>query len=616
MSDPGDLDDDEKTVMAWLTPQPGDEVPPAFRKPPPRKKDKEEIAPLPRPDETAPPVPHQPVSESSFPPLPGSGQSFVDGTIAPGDLPPLQPPMAKQDDPEAEDDDKTMIGAPLDWFDAPESAPDGTPEDTPEDTASRPTEQEVENLDWFDAPEEAEDDDKTVMAPLPLPPVATAPRPEVPFPDYVPKEAWSKADRVEQALRGHGLQTAMRRAGRRAPEGLSPANRNDLIRAAGQRLTHPEDAFLDDQVLETFRQLVAAEKHELELEELDHDTRIMPSNLSERQQQEWMALGRGLFAVLRELERRAGDKPRIGRNRRLHEQLVRMGQDPYMGVPHSDIARYDPGKKAPLVRAQFMGFFGPFGAFPLNWSEEVRRWFDNGDPSFVAFVDIFTERFQELFFRAWSDSSAITQFDHPTDDRFLSYLLSFTGNGSAAMKSRDAVPDEVKARYAGLASGRVKSPVRLRQILQLHFKGKLTVDIEELVPTWLDFEPDTLSHVGMQASTMGMDVHLGSRVRSVGEKIRIHLQVRTIEDYFRLLPSGADHAHLRDLVFWYLGEAFEIEAVLWLPQPEIRPAVLGVNAQVGWMACIAPDPGDPDHMVRATEFKLLPLKTGTAQEAA
>nr|WP_245216633.1 type VI secretion system baseplate subunit TssG [Sagittula salina] len=341
----------------------------------------------------------------------------------------------------------------------------------------------------------------------------------------------------------------------------------------------------------------------------------MPPGLDPLEQQEWRALGKGLFVLLRELERRAGGKPRIGRNTRLHDRVVKLGQDPFLGMPHAEVARYDPSQSIPVVRAQFMGFFGPHGAFPLNWTEEVHRWFRAGDASFVAFVDIFTARFQELFFRAWSDARAITQFDHAEGDRFEAYMLSFTGNGTPAMQGRDALSDTVKARYAGLSGGRVKSPTRLRQMLQLHFDGKLRVEIEELVPTWLDFEPDTLSKLGMQACGMGMNMHLGSRVRSVGEKIRVHLYVHSITHYFDLLPGGHDHGHLRDLVHWYLGEAYETEVVIWLPQTEIQPAVMGVSAQLGWMACLSPPKGDPDVMVQVTVFKLLPPK-GDQREAA
>ena len=341
--------------------------------------------------------------------------------------------------------------------------------------------------------------------------------------------------------------------------------------------------------------------------------------LDQREAQEKEAFGKGLFAMLRALEQASQDQPRIGQNARLREAVVRLGQDPYLAFPDTDLARVDMSANPPMLRAQFMGFFGPFGALPLVWTEEVRRWFDEGDPGFVAFTDIFATRFQELFFRAWSDARAITQFDHEAGDRYSTYLLALVGTGSPAFADRDTVPDTARRRLVPLAAGRVKSPVRLRQILQVHFGDAIHVKIEEMVPAWLNFEKNSLSKLGMQGATLGRDVHLGSRVRSISEKITVHVHVPTLEAYDRFLPGGPDHAHLRDLVFWYLGQAFDIDVALWLPEPEVRPAVLGESARLGWMACIAPDPGNADHLARVTRYDLRPAgreDPGLQQKAA
>ncbi|MCX7561636.1 type VI secretion system baseplate subunit TssG [Sulfitobacter sp. F26204] len=341
--------------------------------------------------------------------------------------------------------------------------------------------------------------------------------------------------------------------------------------------------------------------------------------LDQRDKQSKAAFGQGLFNLLRRLEREGQDSPRIGKNTRLKEALVRLGQDPFLAFPDTDMARVDLDANPPMVRAQFLGFFGPQGALPLVWTEEVQRWFEDGDASFVAFTDIFAARFQELFFRAWSDARAITQYDHAAEDRFSTYLLSITGTGSPSYHTRDCVPDAAKQRLAPLAAGRVKSPVRLRQMLQVHFGDRVRIDIEEMVPAWLEFEPNALSQLGMQAATMGRDMHLGERLRSIGEKITIQIYVETYETYVRFLPGGPDHAHLRDLTFWYLGRAFDIEVALWLPKPEIQPAVLGQTIMMGWMACMAPDPENPEHLLRVTRFDLEPLhetQTQTRQAAA
>lgn len=334
--------------------------------------------------------------------------------------------------------------------------------------------------------------------------------------------------------------------------------------------------------------------------------------LARRETQEDTAVGLGLFTLLRDLERKAGELPRIGRNVRLRDALVRLGQDPYLAFPDRDLARVDLDRVPPLVRAQFIGMFGAFGALPLNWTEDVRRWFEAGDESFVDFVDIFAARFQELFFRAWSDAQAITQFDHAGDDRFLTWLLALVGTGSPAWRDHGALPDTVRAWFTPLAMGRVKSPVRLMQILALQFDGRAQVEIQEMLPSWLEFEPDAVSRLGAAGSTLGRDIHLGSRVRSIGEKIRIDIHVSTLAAYRRFLPGGPDHTQLRDIVFWYLGQAWEIDIALWLPEPELRPARLDGQAQLGWMAWLAPRPGVDEDMVRATVYRLEPARKDDA----
>jgi len=47
--------------------------------------------------------------------------------------------------------------------------------------------------------------------------------------------------------------------------------------------------------------------------------------------------GFGYLALLRLLERRAGDRPRIGESRRIRDEYVRMGQDPFLAFPDNEL---------------------------------------------------------------------------------------------------------------------------------------------------------------------------------------------------------------------------------------------------------------------------------------
>lgn len=315
----------------------------------------------------------------------------------------------------------------------------------------------------------------------------------------------------------------------------------------------------------------------------------------------------GLLTTLRKLERHNQSRPRIGRSKRVREEVVDLGQDPFLAFPDQDLADWEETGKRPKMRARFLGFFGPFGALPLNTTEEVLRWFQRGDRSFVAFTDVLVTRFLQLFFRSWSDARPITQFDHEKDDRFQTMLLSLVGLGTPGFRNRDSVSDTVKLRISALAIGRVRSPIRLQQMLSLHFQTR--VEVEEMIPSWMEFEPDSLSRVGTANASLGRNVHLGSRVISVGEKLRINIHVKDLRSYRRLIPGGEGHAHMRDIVDWYLGQTLTVEVAVHLPASAMPAPMLGETMELGWISRLPPLEQEPhDKMVVGTTYTLEPVK--------
>ena len=312
----------------------------------------------------------------------------------------------------------------------------------------------------------------------------------------------------------------------------------------------------------------------------------------------------GYLNYLRQLERKAGDNPRIGKNATLAQEIVRIGQDPSMAFPQSDFSRMDSHRTGrPSVRNAFLGFFGGHGALPLDQTEEVHRWTLMGDMAYVEFTDIFATRFQQLYFRAWSDGRAITQFDHPGDDRFARQLGALLGIGTQAYNGRDDLDDMNKLALAPLAMGRVKSPIKLEQMLEQDMGADVLV--EEFVPTWIVFEPDNLSMLGQNGSTLGRDMVLGGRTQSVQDKIKINIATKSNAEYRSFLPGGENHTRLESIVKWYLGHACEIEVVLTLPARAIETAVLGKSAELGWMAALpANPPYQEDDMVPGATYAL------------
>ncbi|WP_417280629.1 type VI secretion system baseplate subunit TssG [Celeribacter sp.] len=294
--------------------------------------------------------------------------------------------------------------------------------------------------------------------------------------------------------------------------------------------------------------------------------------------------GWGFLTLMRHLERRAGKNPRVGENLRLRDEIADLGQDPFQHFPDSDLSDVDLAATPPVVRPRFLGLFGPFGPMPSAITREAAHWQANGDASFVRFADMLTARFQQLFYRSWSDARAITQFDHPTGGRFPDQLRAFTGDAGLPHRDRGAVDDTVRVRYTALTMGRVKSPIKLRELLKAHFN--LPVRVEEFVASWLPFAPEDLSHLGQQGMTLGQNMRAGRRARSLGETLTLHLDCRDMTQFKGFLPGRPQARELQDLVAGYLGPFFDVNVALWLPKGAIAPAQLGQSMELGWMSAL------------------------------
>ncbi len=293
------------------------------------------------------------------------------------------------------------------------------------------------------------------------------------------------------------------------------------------------------------------------------------------------------FVTMRELERSAQNKPRIGTSTVSPEDVVRLGQDPFLEFPASNLSEYiahDDG--IPEIRTRFLGFFGPQGALPLTTTVEAYTWMQQHDPSFARFTDIFGNRFQQFFYRAWADARPIAQYERPTADRFFRYVGTAAGIGTEAFRDRDRVNDIAKVGFAGLIGAQVKSASRLAQLLSGVFG--IAVSILERIGMWLVFEPSDCMALGSHGGSLGSDAVLGTRAYSINDKIRIRIDATTLEQYKRFLPTGDLSEKLTDLVFFYLGHRFDFDVELGLRADLAPPVRLGQSGELGWTAWIAP----------------------------
>lgn len=294
------------------------------------------------------------------------------------------------------------------------------------------------------------------------------------------------------------------------------------------------------------------------------------------------------FTVLRHLERASMDRPRIGDSAARREEYVTLGQDPYMDFPASNLARVEQNDGKPLtVLVKYLGLLGPQGALPLAVTEEAYHYLLSQDDAFPRFLDIFNNRFIQLFFRAWADSRPIAQHDRPDADRFFAYIGSAIGVGSTPYHGLDSVADAAKLQFAGLLGSQAKSASRLAGAIRGLFKVK--AEVEEFIGSRLVLEPSERTLVGQRLSRLGQDVLLGRNLFSVQDKIRVLIFTDSLAQYVRFLPTGDLCEPLADLVFFYNGDQLDWDVELALPAGAAEPIRIGTFGQLGWTTWMAPN---------------------------
>jgi type VI secretion system protein ImpH len=309
------------------------------------------------------------------------------------------------------------------------------------------------------------------------------------------------------------------------------------------------------------------------------------SYLSEVEKEPWRF---DFFSVLRRFERSFPERPRVGDSASRREEIVLLGQDPYLDFPASNLSRFE---RDALGRAhvfvKFLGLLGPQGALPLATTEESHAWMLARDDAFPRFLDLINHRFIQLFFRAWGDSRPVVQHDRPEQDRFVAYIGSMIGIGSTPYQAIDSVPDAGKLAFAGLIGPQAKSASRLKSFISGLFG--VEAEIDEFVGSHLAFDEGERTLIGQKGSALGVDTLVGGSVFSVQDKFRLRIYVKDLKEYESFLPSGRRCEQLADAVFFFVGHQLDWDVELALPAGAVEPARLGKSGRLGWTTWMAPN---------------------------
>lgn len=299
-----------------------------------------------------------------------------------------------------------------------------------------------------------------------------------------------------------------------------------------------------------------------------------------------------LYQALRRIEHAYRQWPRVGTAARPSEEPVRFGQAVSLTAAPSTLSHFEPSDGARPARLYnyFLGVLGPNGPLPLHLTEYAKqRAHLSNDRSLVAFLDMFHHRFLSLFYRAHSSADPVTQHDRPESDRFAEYVASMLGLGLDSLRSRDALPDNVKLYYAGLLASQAKNAEGLRAMLEDYLQ--INTRVEEFVGEWVSLPSAQGWKLGLGAQRasplmgqLASTALVGTRVWLRQHRFRIALGPLRYDQFQKLLPGTPLYLELTALVRNYIGDELKWDLRLTVADDVIQPArisALQPQAQLG-----------------------------------
>lgn len=293
----------------------------------------------------------------------------------------------------------------------------------------------------------------------------------------------------------------------------------------------------------------------------------------------------GLFAVLRQAEARAADKPRIGAARRPDQAIVDLVQEPSLGFAASTLDTLEFRHGRPRLSGEWLGLLGPMGPMPIHMTEFAvyERRYAKKQP-FGDWLNVLSARMLQLFYRAWAESQPAAQADRPGDDRFALWLAALCG-GSEGAHDGSSFNGRARLHYAALFAG-PRSAVAMEDALGHLLRQPATVI--EFVPRWRDMEREDRTRLGRSYATLGEDAVLGSRIYSASDAFRVVVRAQNHADYLSLMPGGERFAVAAEAIEAFKPTHLEWDLCVELADDHAPAARLDGRTRLGWTGWIKP----------------------------
>jgi type VI secretion system protein ImpH len=293
------------------------------------------------------------------------------------------------------------------------------------------------------------------------------------------------------------------------------------------------------------------------------------------------------FQAVRLLERIYTERVPSGYDVEPQREVARFRTSVTLRFPPSQIQQISRDKNEqvpPEVTVAFMGLTGPLGVLPHPYTELLIERTRYNDTALWAFLDLFNHRIISLFYRAWEKYNFPFAYERDQQDRFTEYLYDIVGLGTRGLRGRLGFPDRALIYYGGLVAQRPHSSAAIKAIASDYFG--VDADVAQFSGQWLKLDDETVTHLGVANSRLGLDAVAGSSVWDNQSKFRVKLGPLKFKEFFEFLPVGSAFKPASDLVKLLAGADLDFDLQLVLKAREVPGCVLTTHARrkpaLGW----------------------------------
>jgi type VI secretion system protein ImpH len=306
------------------------------------------------------------------------------------------------------------------------------------------------------------------------------------------------------------------------------------------------------------------------------------------------------FALVELLEREFRAKAHIGHRGPALDEVVRFETDPSLAFPISEVLELEEvsreekevmGIAGPRYRMSvaMMGLVGVVSPLPLFYTEQIIQ-SDRDENAQRIFLDLFQHRAISFLYRAWLKYRYAPQFEPSAKDEVSRRLLAAMGFGSPEeLESMRVRPGQL-LRYAGLFYSKPKSASGLRSIL-FDFLG-VAVTICQCVVQWTRLPASQTTKFGTVNSTLGGDLTVGDRVRTLGAGFAIVIGPIAFGRVREFLPTTRRFADLVHITRLFVTDRLSFNVQVLVDENTIEPLMLQTagDPRLGWTTFLGKRP--------------------------